>query len=123
MQKISNLQTIPELEHSKQTSLSSLYGLLIFKFSPNCPISRSVERDVDAWYAALPEDVALTCVKVDVINARPLSQQLAQELHVPHESPQAIWLAPDQHIHWHASHWAITSAALNSQLQRLRVDR
>ena len=121
MKKIYQLQTIQEWQECKQHVQSSANGLIIFKFSPNCPISRSVERGVDPWYAQLPEEVDLLCAKIDVINARALSQQIAQELHIPHASPQAIWMAADATIHWHASHYAITSAALNTQLQKLKV--
>ena len=122
MKKTYNLHTIQEWNEFKQKTSSSPYGLIIFKFSPNCPISRSVERGFDPWYAQLPEEVELLCARIDVINARALSQQIAQELHIPHESPQAIWLKPDATIHWHANHYAITSEALNTQLQKLKVN-
>lgn len=98
---------------------SSKCGVLVFKFSPRCPISRRVERAFDAWYAQLPEETDLLCVKVDVVNAKPLSQHLAQALNIRHESPQAIWLNHDQRVVWHDSHNAITSDALDTQLKLL----
>ena len=94
-------------------------GLLIFKFSPRCPISRGVEHDFDDWCAQLPADTALRCVKVNVVETRELSQQISQELHVWHESPQAIWLAPDRQVRWDASHRAISPQALTTQLRAL----
>jgi len=91
-------------------------GLLLLKFSPRCPISRGVERDVDEWFGRLSDENAPRYVKVDVVNARELSQQLVQALGVPHQSPQAMWLNADKAIIWNASHYSITTAALNKLL-------
>ncbi len=91
-------------------------GLLMFKFSPRCPISKSIERKFDAWYEQLDEKSEPRCVKVDVVNDRELSRHIAEELHIGHESPQVIWLTSDRQMHWHASHWSISRRALNEQL-------
>ncbi|GAK50887.1 general stress protein [Candidatus Moduliflexus flocculans] len=91
-------------------------GLLLLKFSPRCPISRGVERDVDEWFGSLSDERAPRYVKVDVVNAREVSQQLAQALGVAHQSPQAIWLNTERAIVWNASHHSITTAALNKLL-------
>ncbi len=91
-------------------------GLLLLKFSPRCPISRSVERDVDEWFAKLSDERAPRYVKVDVVNARELSQQLAQLLSVAHQSPQAIWLNAENAVIWNATHYSIASSALNNLL-------
>ncbi len=96
------------------------YGLIIFKFSTICPISRDVERDFDTWYAQLAKKTDLLCVKVDVRADRKLSQHLARELDIRHESPQAIWMSPDQKVLWHASHRSITTEALNTQLTKMQ---
>ncbi len=108
------LQTVSEWETCKNTIPEQ--GLLIFKFSPRCPISRGVERDFDDWWKQLEDGTALKCIKVNVIGARELSQHLARELHVQHESPQAIWLTSALKVQWHASHRSVTSSALNTQL-------
>lgn len=117
MKQIDELQTIAEWEEYTQEIPKQ--GLLIFKFSPRCFISRSVERGFDVWCENLVEETAPRCVKVNVVGARELSQHLAKELNVRHESPQAIWLTPDRQVHWHASHRAINSRALNTQLDTL----
>ena len=114
MKPVHILQTIAEWEEFKQNIPQP--GLIIFKFSPRCPISRSVEHKFDTWYKQLAEETAPLCAKVDVINSRELSQYIAQTLNVEHESPQAIWLTSQQQVYWHDSHYSITSKALNKQL-------
>ena len=121
MKNTYKVHTIEEWNELKHKISSLPYGLIIFKFSPTCPISRSVERGFDAWYAQLSEESDVFCTRIDVVNSRALSQQIAQELNIPHASPQAIWIAADETIHWHASHYAITPEALNTQLQRVKV--
>jgi bacillithiol system protein YtxJ len=116
MKAIQNIHSIEDWNTCKETIPES--GLLIFKYSPVCPISRGVERSFDAWFADLKEETDLLCVKVDVKGDRPLSQQLAKELNIPHESPQAIWLNPDLTVRWHDNHRAIRADALNSCLSQ-----
>lgn len=114
---ITELHTIEEWNALVSQSASSSHGMLILKFSPRCPISRSVEREFDAWCQELADDAGVRCLKVDVVHSRPLSQHLANHLNVRHESPQAIWLTFDQQVQWHASHYSITKQALTTQLQ------
>jgi bacillithiol system protein YtxJ len=95
-------------------------GLIIFKFSPVCPISRGVERDFDAWYAEIAEATELLCVKVNVRGSNELSQHIAQEFGIQHESPQAIWLTPERSVLWHASHRSIRPNVLNEHLSNLQ---
>jgi bacillithiol system protein YtxJ len=118
MKQLQELQTIEEWNIFKSQISLPPVGLIIFKFSPICPISHSVERTFDEWYAGLPENTVIMCVKIDVVNSRSLSQQIAQEFGVQHESPQAIWIQADHHVHWHASHYSITPKALDTQLQK-----
>ena len=91
-------------------------GLLLLKFSPRCPISRGVERDVDEWFGGLSDERAPRYVKVDVVNAREVSQQVTQSLGVAHQSPQAMWLNAERAVIWNASHYSITTTALNNLL-------
>ncbi len=121
MKEIHTLHTVEEWNEFKHKIPSSSNGFIIFKFSPKCPTSRSVERKFDSWYERIPEKLNLLCVKIDVINSRPLSQQIAAEFGIRHESPQAIWITADHHIHWHASHYSITDKALDAQLRKCMV--
>jgi bacillithiol system protein YtxJ len=58
------------------------------------------------------------CVKIDVVNSRALSQQLAREFGIQHESPQALWIRGNNQVDWHASHYSITPETLDAQLQK-----
>lgn len=88
---------------------------VIFKFSPICPISARAESQFDSWVAGLPGDAGLALAKVDVIGARPLSQRLAADLGVQHQSPQVLWLDADGAVKWHASHGDITAESLEAR--------
>lgn len=112
------LQTIKEWRECKQAIPQN--GLIIFKFSSTCPISRGVERDFDAWYTGLVEETDLLCVKVNVRGSRELSQHITQEFSISHESPQAIWINRDQNVLWHASHRSIKAEALKTQLATMQ---
>lgn len=118
MKEMHTLRTIEEWKTFKHRLSSSLYGLIILKFSPRCPISRSVEQRFESWYGQLPEETPLLCARIDAVNSRPLSHQIATEVAIRHETPQAIWLAPDATILWHASHYSITNEVLDTQLQK-----
>ena len=110
------LHTIDEWHDAISRNASAPHGMVILKFSPRCPISRSVEREFDAWCRGIADEAGVLCIKVDVVNSRPLSQHLAKELDVRHESPQAIWLTPEHTVRWHASHYSVTQQALTAQL-------
>lgn len=87
---------------------------LVFKHSSTCPISAAVHDRFLAWAAALTADhVAL--YEVLVIEDRSLSQRIAADLGVEHQSPQAILLEDGRAV-WHASHWAITGERLDAAL-------
>jgi bacillithiol system protein YtxJ len=84
--------------------------LLVFKHSTRCPISA-------AAYAAFQEAVAGGDIApaqpavVRVIEDRPFARSLADRWGVAHQSPQALLVAGDRVV-WHASHGAVTRAAL-----------
>lgn len=94
---------------------SAQQEIIIFKFSPTCPVSYSVEREFDQWLEK-QTDAGFRCVKVDVIRARPLSQHLAQEFGIRHESPQVLWLDAQGNLKWSGSHHQITAQALDQNL-------
>ena len=121
MKQVQTMHSVPEWENWKPAFPAS--GVILFKFSPICPISRGIERNFDDWYAQLPEENAPLCVKIDVIGARPLSQHLARIFHIQHESPQAIWLTPDRRVFWSASHHAISPQTLTAQFRQITLQR
>ena len=113
MNVMHNIHDVDQWEQLKKSSGES--EIIIFKFSPTCPISRSIEHEFDAWFDN-HEEKPLVCAKVDVIRARPLSQHLANEFGVRHESPQVLWLGSDRSVKWSASHHQISKQTLEQNL-------
>jgi len=88
---------------------------LIFKHSPTCGLSDLAYTEVSLFADAHPE---LPVILVDVLEQRELSQQVAVELHVGHESPQVI-LVSDGRPLWNASHRGVTMQAIERALSSL----
>ncbi len=82
--------------------------VLLFKHSPVCPISAAAREHYEAFRKEHPD--APTAF-VDVIDERATARGLAERCGVRHESPQAILFEAGRPV-WHASHGAITAAAL-----------
>ena len=91
-------------------------ALLVFKRSPICPTSHFVEGIFNRYIAELPAAKDLKIVSVDVIAARAVSQRIAADTLVRHESPQAILIGRGQKVLWNASHGAIDDEALTTAL-------
>lgn len=115
MKKMRFLRDIQEWEALKEEAQGAR-GVVILKRSPICPISAAAEREFDAWYERIPEEANVFCAKVDVIASRPLSQHIAEELGVAHQSPQVLWLTPETKAQWHTSHRSITADNLRSAI-------
>jgi len=90
--------------------------LIIFKFSPVCGVSYYAENIFNDWADKLQDSNKVRLLKVNVISARKLSQQIAEELNVTHESPQIIWLNMDLSVKWNASHYEIKEEEMNINL-------
>lgn len=81
-------------------------GQMILKHSTTCPVSANALKEFEAYLKESPNaDVDYTLVKV--IESRPVSNQIAEDLNVKHESPQIIYVK-DKAKYWTASHWAVT---------------
>ena len=82
--------------------------VIVFKHSTTCPISSAAYREM----SEVEENIALVVVQ----RARALSQKIAEQTGVRHESPQAIILRNGQVV-WTASHWSITSEAVTAAVR------
>jgi bacillithiol system protein YtxJ len=95
-------------------------SVFVFKHSTTCSISGGAYRRVAAWMkergAAAPP-----VYLVKVIERRPVSQQIAQQTKVTHESPQIILLQDGKAV-WSTSHDQITAAAIEAALETKRDD-
>jgi bacillithiol system protein YtxJ len=79
-------------------------GVLIFKHSTRCGISswawKQFQRDWDqSWN--------IPVFFLDLLKNRDLSNRIAEELGVRHESPQLIWVRKGQ-VGFHTSHSGLT---------------
>ena len=82
-------------------------GQLLLKHSTTCPVSANALKEFEQYLEQNPNaDVDYTLVKV--IESRPVSNQIAEDLSVKHESPQII-LVKNKEKYWTASHWAVTT--------------
>jgi len=88
--------------------------LLLFKHSPTCPVSA---RAFFEYRAFLEKNPDIDSVWLDVIEQRPASLAIAEATGITHQSPQAFWITNGT-ITWHASHGAITRAALATATRR-----
>ena len=82
--------------------------VLLFKHSPICPISATAKAEFEMFKLDHPDVPTLF---VDVISSRPVARGIAEHSGIEHESPQVI-LFEEGKPAWHASHAAITNAAL-----------
>ncbi len=87
---------------------------LVFKHSTTCPISARAFREFQAYLSGTPNSNT-DYVMVKVIESRPVSNQVANDLHVRHQSPQAI-LVQNKAAVWDTSHGSITETRLKQVL-------
>jgi bacillithiol system protein YtxJ len=113
MPEVINLNTIEQWEEIKK-SLTAENELIIFKFSPVCPISSMVQDDLHSWLSSLPEDYKLICANLNVVEAKDVSLKIADEFDIQHQSPQIIWLTGDLKVKWHGSHYDINKSKLKA---------
>jgi bacillithiol system protein YtxJ len=74
-------------------------------------VSTDAQRQFDAA-ADVPEGDRATWVYLDLIRYRDLSNAIAERTGISHASPQTILLWKGEVV-WDASHWSITTSALN----------
>ncbi|WP_219838924.1 bacillithiol system redox-active protein YtxJ [Paenibacillus sp. R14(2021)] len=89
-------------------------GQLILKHSTTCPVSANALREFEDYLKSTPnQKIDYTLVKV--LESRPVSNKIADELNVKHESPQMIFIK-DKAKYWATSHWAITKEHMTAVL-------
>lgn len=89
--------------------------VFLFKHSLTCPISSRAHREYRSFVEGRADGDA-TFALLEVQNARPLSQAVAERTGVRHESPQAFLLR-DGEVAWHASHFKIREESLTEALE------
>ncbi|MDQ6423348.1 bacillithiol system redox-active protein YtxJ [Paenibacillus sp. LHD-117] len=88
--------------------------LVVFKHSTTCPVSANAYEEFNNYLQGNPRsDVDYLLVKV--IESRPVSNQIAEDTGVKHESPQIIFVEKQAKV-WTASHWSVTKAHIGAVL-------
>lgn len=77
--------------------------VIIFKHSATCPISAAAHRQMQEFEGD-PIDASIS--KVIVQNSREVSDQIAEDLGIEHESPQVIIMVKQQSV-YDVSHHSI----------------
>lgn len=103
-----------EQEWNEILNKSSKRGQVILKHSTTCPVSSNALKEYDAYLNGKPNaDTDYFLVKV--IESRPVSNKIAEDLNVKHESPQILYVK-DNAKYWTASHWAVTTEHITAVL-------
>jgi len=85
---------------------------LFVKNSLTCPISQAAFEEYQEFAGQHNE---YPCYHLHVQDSRPLSNYIAEQFGIKHESPQAL-LFKGKEIVWNASHWKITNDALKKEI-------
>ncbi|MCA0986386.1 bacillithiol system redox-active protein YtxJ [Guptibacillus algicola] len=86
---------------------------LLFKNSTTCPISSQAFEEFEKFAEDHDHDVYY----LNVQEARPLSNDIAETYGVKHQSPQALLIDGD-HVVWNDSHWRITYSSLADAVKK-----
>ena len=116
MTDMKELKSIEEWDQLKKDSLLKS-ELVILKYSLYCSISTFAEDNFDRWVSSLDDSPELKIRKVNVVSERQLSQQIAKDLKIVHESPQLIWLDREMNVKWNATHYEITKTAIEDKIK------
>jgi bacillithiol system protein YtxJ len=100
-------------ETELQEVLSNDGAVFVLKHSTTCPISQAAFEEYEKFSNDHPN---INCYFLTVQDAKPLSNFIAEEYQVKHESPQALFFK-NAAVNWHASHWKITSSALTTVIK------
>jgi len=87
---------------------------LLYKHSHTCGICFMAKKEIDSTFEALEEQADMNFV--NVIKARGVSNAIAQQTGIRHESPQVL-LIDDRDVIWHASHHSIKGSAILEALE------
>ena len=93
---------------------SSERGQVILKHSTTCPVSANALQEYEQYLKDKPNK-NLDYVVIKVIESRPVSNRIAEDLKVKHESPQIIYVK-ERAKYWTASHWSVTKAHMAAVL-------
>ena len=100
-----NLTTVSELDKIKEDSYQN--PQFIFKHSTRCSISKMVLSRFESTH----DSASLSVYLLDLLNYRDISNQIADDFNVKHESPQLL-VIKDGECYTHSSHTSINQLNL-----------
>lgn len=86
--------------------------ILIFKHSTRCIISKMALNQLEDTWSGPQENIYF----LDLLNHRDISNRIAEELKIIHQSPQAIVFQRDV-VLYHDSHANISASAIEKKLK------
>jgi bacillithiol system protein YtxJ len=111
------LEEEQELERIKQESHQQ--PVLIFKHSTRCSISATALNRLERkWEESEMQNIRP--YYLDLIKFRPMSQKIAADLNVVHESPQVLLVHNGEAV-YSASHMSISYDEIKEELEKLKV--
>lgn len=88
--------------------------VLLFKHSTRCPISANAWKEFQSYLSGTPDENT-EYVVVKVIESRDVSNAVANDLNVVHQSPQVLLIRNKKAV-WDTSHSNITQGAIGQVL-------
>ncbi|WCK52945.1 bacillithiol system redox-active protein YtxJ [Aneurinibacillus sp. Ricciae_BoGa-3] len=116
MSKITEIRSIEDWKTVLQGSEHR--PALVFKHSTACPISANAWQEYQNYAKDAHDQVDFVFVKV--IETRPVSNKIADDLAIKHASPQII-LVQNKKGTWNTSHWNITRKNISEVLNEVSV--
>jgi bacillithiol system protein YtxJ len=112
---LGTMNNVREIETEDQMRLlleeSKTRMVVLFKYSPTCSISLTVQEKWDAWTESAPEGLILA--QCDVIGARPAARGITTWVDILHQSPQVLVLEGGKCLK-QASHYSIDGKWLDT---------
>jgi bacillithiol system protein YtxJ len=93
---------------------SEIAPVLLLKHSTTCPISAEAYGEFQSFIEGNDEK-SLTFALIKVIETRPVSNLISEELGVKHESPQ-LFIFDKKSVKWVDSHFSITKKKIEKAL-------
>lgn len=87
--------------------------LLLLKHSTRCPVSTAALEEFEAYERDGRTDLVYAIVLV--VEHRPISLQIAEDIGLKHESPQILFIEKQEKV-WSANHWAVTKRHMKAVL-------
>ena len=94
---------------------SHLRTVLLFKHSLSCPTSRYAFNELQSYLNNADPRISYNMITVQT--ARAVSDEAAARLRLEHQSPQAILIRSGREL-WNASHYDITTEALEEAIRK-----